>query len=164
MSGRLLKCYGYCNQKHPKEELVKVGSQNHCKPCAEKKQKEKNDRDILYKTIQKIYDIPYPNGQMLRQISQFQTDRNYTLEGMTKTLCYFVKVKKQKPFLNGALSFLPYHYDSAIKYYDELDERRNNAKDIDNKVVHITIKPIKHSNEEVVRRRIIDLGGILHDG
>lgn len=161
--GRPLKCYGYCERKYLKEEMVKVGGLNHCVPCAEKKEKEKKDREILYKTIQMIYKIPYPNGQMLRQIKQFAEDRNYTLEGMTKTLCYFVKVQSKTPFLNGGLSFLPYHYDNAIKYYNDLNEKRKNMKEVDNNIIILKIPPIKSSNEEIRKRKFIDMGAILHD-
>ena len=163
---RLIKCYGYCNKTYPKELLIKVGSQNHCVPCAERKEKDQKDREVLYKTIQKIFNIPYPSGHILRQIKQFKEDRNYTYEGMTKTLCYFVKVQNNNkaPFSNGGLSFLPYHYDKAIKYYNDLEEKRKNTADVNNNVRILKIPPIKHSNEEYRKRKIIDLGGILNDG
>lgn len=163
MSGRLLKCYGYCEKSYPKEELVKVGTQNHCIPCAKRKEKEKVDRDKLFKTIQTIYKIPYPNGMMLRQIKQFQDDRNYTLEGITKTLCYFVKVQKKAPFLNGGLSFLPYHYDFAQKHYEELEERRKNITDVDTNVRKIVITPVKHDTSGYLKRKLVPMEAILND-
>lgn len=160
---RPLKCYGDCGQKHLKQDMVKISNLNYCKPCAEKKEKEAKDRDILYKTIQTIYKIPYPNGQMLRQIKQFKEDRNYTYEGMTKCLCYFVKVMKKQPFLNGGLSFLPYHYDSSIKYYDDLEERRKNAKDVDNNEKILVIPIIKHDTSAYKQKKMISMGAILND-
>ena len=159
---RLLKCYGFCEGKYPKEELVKVGSHNYCKPCAEKKEKEQNDRNILYKTIQTVFKIPFPNGMMLKQISQF-IERGYTLEGLTKTICYFVKVQKQTPNLRGNLSFVPYHYDSAIKYYNDLNEKRKNIKDIDNNVKVLKIKPKQSSNNELRDKKFINMEELLND-
>jgi hypothetical protein len=166
MSGRLLKCYGYCNDKYPKEELVKVGNQNHCKPCAEKKEKDKKDRDVLYKTIQTVFKIPYPSGFMLKQIKDFSEQKNYTLEGMTKTICYFVKVHKKDPFKNGGLSFITWYYDSAIEYYEKLNERRENSKDVDSSIRRLVIPPLRPStsNQLLREKRIIDMGGILSDG
>lgn len=164
MSGRLLKCYGDCNNKHLKEDLVKVGTQNFCKPCAAIKEKEKNDRAILYKTIQTIFQIPWPTGQMLKQISDFGTERNYTLEGMTKTLCYFVKVQRKVPFKNGGLAFIPWNYDNAIKYYEEQEEKRKNSTDFNNEKVIIRISPIEHKTEVFRAKKIIDMGAILQDG
>jgi hypothetical protein len=164
---RLLKCYGFCNEKHPKEDLVKVGTQNFCKPCAEKKAKITKDRDILYKTIQTVFKIPYPTGFMLKQIKDFQEQKNYELEGITKTICYFLKVQQKEPSYKAGLSFVTWHYDSAIEYYNKLEERRNNIKDDDGvKVIKLTIKPLKpsKSNELLRQKRIIDLGGILNDG
>lgn len=161
---RLYKCYGDCGTQHEKEKLTKVGSQNFCFPCAEKKHKDAKDRDTLYKTIQTVYKIPYPNGQMLRQIKQFKEDRNYTYEGMTKCICYFVKVQKKQPFLNGGLSFLPYHYDSAVKYYDDLEERRKNARDVDNNEVRLSIPIIKHDTSYYKKKKMIPMeANLLND-
>lgn len=161
---RLLKCYGYCNEKHPKEEMIKVGGANHCKPCAVRKEKDKKDREILYKTIQSIYKIPYPSGMMLRQIKQFSEDRDYTLEGMTMTLCYFVKVIRKTPFANGGLSFLPYYYDSAVKYYADQEERRKNSTDVDTKVVKMQITRPKQSTESFKTRKIVSMEeSLLYD-
>jgi len=161
---RLYKCYGECNEKYIKEQLIKVGTQNFCVPCANKKNKETKDREVLYKTIQTIYKIPYPDGQMLRQIKQFKEDRSYTYEGMTKCLCYFVKVQKKVPFKNGGLSFLPYHYDSAIRYYDELEERRKNARDVDNNEVKLTIPIIKHDTSHYKKKKMIPMeANLLND-
>lgn len=164
MSGRLLKCYGTCNNKHLKEDLVKVGTQNFCKPCAEAKKKEQEDRAVLYKTIQTVFQLPYPSGQMLRQISDFIAERNYTLEGMTKTICYFVKVQRKVPFKNGGLAFIPWNYDNAIKYYNEQEEKRKNSTDVSNKKVILKISPIEHTTEVYKTRKIIDMGAILQDG
>lgn len=161
---RLLRCYGYCGKKYPKDELVKYGGKNHCKPCASRKEKEQQDRDLLYKTIQKVYNIPFPNGQMLRQIKMFKEERNYTYEGMTKTLCYFVKIQRKQPLLQAGLSFLPYYYDSAIKYYEDLEEKRKNTVVVENNIKIIKITPRKHNKrEELIRKRIINLEGLLND-
>ena len=164
MSGRLLKCYGWCNKKHKRDNLVKVGSRNFCIPCAELKEKEQNDRKVLYKTIQTVFKIPYPSGMMLRQIKQFSEDRNYTLEGMTKTICYFVKVQKKQPFKNAGLSFLPYYYDTAISYYDELEERRKRSAEINNNKKILKISANKWKQQSNLKdKKIVDLGGILND-
>lgn len=163
---RLLKCYGTCNEKYEKEVLVKVGTHNYCPSCAEIIEKERQDREILYKTIQTIYKVPYPTGQMLRQMKQFADDRGYTYEGMTKTLCFFVKVMQKVPSVQGALSFLPYYYDNAISYYIELDRRRKELSDVNTskKVIKISYHPAKNRRDEVVNKRIIKMGDILNDG
>lgn len=163
MSTRLLKCYGYCNNKYPKDELVKIGQKNFCKPCAEKKEKENKDRETLYKTIQTVYKIPFPSGQMLKQIKTFTEERNYTLEGLTKTICYFVKVKKQQPVYNAGLAFIPFHYDNAIKYYSDLEERRKNSQNINIAVKTISIKPRQYNNNEYLSKKLIKMEDILHD-
>lgn len=163
MSVRLLKCYGTCEEKYPADELVKVGGQNHCSPCAAVKEKEKKDRDILYTTIQKVYNLPYPNGQMLRQIKQFAEVKNYTLEGMTMTIYYFVTIQKKTPFTNGGLSFVPFHYDNAVKYYRELKEKRANTGEVKDNLVQLKISPIKHTTESFRQKKMVTMGAILND-
>lgn len=161
MSVKPLKCYGECGGKYLKNELTKLGGLNYCIPCAEKKQKETKDREILYTTIQSIYKIPYPNGQMLKQMKDFKEQRNYTYEGMTKTLCYAVKVLKMTLYLRGALALLPYHYDSAKKYYDELEEKRKNTGEIDTKVIKVKMSPFKHNTDDIRNRKIINMEALL---
>lgn len=101
---------------------------------------------------------------MLRQIKEFKETRNYDYEGITKTLCYFVKVQKKQPFLNGALSFLPYHYDNAIRYYDDLEKRRQNVRDISNDEVVITIPIIKHDTSHYKKKKMIPMeANLLND-
>lgn len=162
---REYKCYGTCEGKYTKDNLVQISNKNYCKKCAAEFEKNKKDRDVLYKTIQTVFQVPYPTGLMLRQMKQFKQDRGYTYEGMTKTICYFIKVMKKSPSLKGNLSFLPYYYDSSIKYYEDLEERRNKVNEMESviKVVNITIAP-KEDNSEYRTKKIIDMNGLLSDG
>lgn len=162
---RLLKCYGYCEGVYPKEQLIKYSNKNHCYFCADRKRQEKIDRDLLYKTIQTIYKIPYPTGMMLKQISQYKEDRNYTYEGMTKTLCYFVKVQGKTPVKQAGLALVPYHYETAVDYYEKMEERRKNSADVSSiiKTVKVTIKPPRATNTEVKNRKIIDMGALKNN-
>jgi hypothetical protein len=160
MSLRPLKCYGTCGSKYLKNEMEQVGSLNYCKTCAAAKIKEQTDRDLLYKTIQVIYKIPYPNGQMLKQIREFKETRNYTYEGITKALCYIVKVVKIELTQRGALSILPYYYDSSVKYYEDLEEKMKNTSSIKNEVVTIKIAPIVHSNNTIREKAFIKMKGL----
>lgn len=162
---RLLKCYGTCNEKYTKENLIKHSNKNYCEKCLNQMLKDKKDREILYDTIQKVYNIPYPSGQMLRQIAMFKADRNYTYEGMTKTVCYLVKVMKSTPYKNGGLAFIPHYYDSAIHYYNELDRRQKELKDVNNaeKVVKISQYYTKSARDRILDKRTIKMGDILND-
>lgn len=161
---RLLKCYGYCNEKYEKENLVEFNNKRYCKPCATRKKKETEDRNTLYKTIKTVYKVPYPTGQMLAQIKQFTEEREYTLEGITKTICYYLKVLKKEPLTRFGLSFVPYNYDSAVKYYNELDEKRKQNNDISNNVVVIKIKPkFNNNNEDLIKKRFISMEDCLDD-
>jgi hypothetical protein len=137
--------------------MIKVGKTNYCIPCANRKEKETKDRETLYKTIQALYKLPYPNGQMLRQIKEFKEMRSYTYEGMTKTLCYVKKVLKKELFINGGMALLPYHYDNAIAYYDKLEEQRKNTGEVKSDIVLVKMTPLKHSTDMVRNRAFIKM-------
>lgn len=161
MAERLLKCYGYCDQKYLATEMIKVSNKNHCLPCAKRKEKEQKDRDLLYSTIKTVYKIPFPNGMMLKQIKEFKEERNYNYEGMTKTICYFIKIQRKEPMLRAGLAFVPYHYDNAIKYYEDLEEKRRQTENVDIGVKKVVIKPFKHTIPDFLKKRaFIDLGGL----
>lgn len=160
MATRLLKCYGECEQKYPVEQLFKTGGVNYCLPCLKKKEKEKTDRELLYKTIQLIFKVPYPTGQMLRQIKEFKEMRNYDYEGMTKTLCYIVKILKITPQTKYGLGLFPYHYDNAVKYYKDLEEKRNTTGEITSDIDVVKMTPLKHSTESVLKRVFISMEGL----
>lgn len=163
---RLLKCYGDCGEKYSKDLLMKISNKNYCSTCYTKKQKDIKDRAILFDTIQKVYGIPYPTGQMLKQISTFRDERFYNYEGMTKAICYFVKVMQKKPGLQGGLAFVPWNYDAAIKYYDELDRRRREVTDTKTRVKVIKISNYSSGNtqQDLIKKRFIEMGDILNDG
>ena len=147
---RLYKCYGFCGNKYPQSLLTKISNKNYCIPCAEKVLKEKNDRESLYGTIKKIFDIPYPSGFMLKQIKDYKNDRNYTYEGINQTLCYAVKVHKMKLHRNAGLAIVPYYYDKAVSYYIELEEKRKNTKmEETSNIEVIRLKPLNLSNQYI---------------
>ncbi|HLO11562.1 MAG TPA: hypothetical protein VK190_04835 [Pseudoneobacillus sp.] len=155
-----VKCYGSCEQRFEKEQMTKIKGQNHCPECYQKVLKENEDRQVLYNTVQKIFQVPFPTGMMLRQIKTFKEERAYTYEGMTMTLCYIVKVLQTKLNTRGGLAMIPYCYDQAIKYYADLEEKRKNTGDIDCKVITVKISPLKLSTDEIKNKVFVNMGGL----
>ena len=171
MSKRLYKCYGYCESKYPKEELLKFKANpnsktegvNVCRSCFDIKTKEVNDRNSLYKFIQETYNLTFPTGNMLRQIKTFKEERGYTYKNIWFTLDYVFNVKKvYKPQTKFGVAMVPYFHDEMIAYYKNLKERRENTevKKIESK--KITIKPFE-LNHEYRTKKIINMEEILND-
>lgn len=168
---RLLKCYGYCNNKYPKEELKKLNlnknssnpGKNYCKSCYEKKLKEHNDRNELYQFIQKSYNLDFPTGLMLRQIKQFYEERGYTYKNMRFTLDYVFNIKKTyKPVIKFGLAMIPYFHDEMINYYKELKSKRENLEIKQVKTIHVKRKPFE-TNESYKFNKLINMEELLNE-
>lgn len=157
----LVKCYGGCEGKYEKSMMVKLKGQNHCPNCRDKVKNEQEDRQLLYNTIIKIFEVPFPTGMMLRQIKQFSEERSYTYKGMTMTLCYIKKVLRKDLNKKGGLALVPYCYDQALQYYKDLEEKRKNTVDVSNEVIKVKISPFKHTTEKIKDRAFIKMGGLV---
>jgi hypothetical protein len=145
---RLLKCYGedcvQTGKKWEKDQLVKYKNKNFCLSCAAKEKKNDEDRTLLYKLISELYEIPFPNGLMLRQIKQFNQERKYTYENIRKALLYGKHVRNMSFHPKYGLGIVPYIIDEAVAYHD--DQVRK-AKAMEGKTVS--------SERNVVKKKFI---------
>ena len=166
---RLLKCYGYCGKKYPKEELTKLNLNknssspglNYCSECYNRKVKETADREDLYKFIQDTYNLEFPTGQMLRQIKMLNQERGYTYKNIRFTLDYVFNIKKNySPITKFGVSMVPYFHDEMIEYYKSLKERRQNLKLVNTEPKVIEIEPFK-TNEDYKYKKLISTEDIL---
>ncbi len=73
---RLYKCYGSCEQKYTKDQLIEhVKGKRYCEKCLNELIREQKDREELYQTIQTLYNVNFPTGMMLKQISQYKDEQ-----------------------------------------------------------------------------------------
>lgn len=145
---RFLKCYGTCNQKHPKDELKVFSGKNYCTSCYEKKKQEDQERIKLNQTISKWFDIPFPNGHMLKQIKNFRSEPyNYSYKNIRLTIDYCFSNKILKPEMKFGISFVPYYHDEMINYYKELNRKRAQTVIQEEKIIRLKLKPFKSENE-----------------
>ena len=169
MTGRLLKCYGYCNKKHPRSYLKKFKANpnssgdgvNYCLDCYDRKAKEIKDRQELYWYIQEEYNLTFPTGMMLRQIKKFVDEHHYTYKNIRFTLDYVFNIRKvYTPQIKFGLGFIPYFYDEMIEYYKELIEKRKNTTVKETTEKKITIKPFE-PNTKYKEEKFIDMDSLL---
>lgn len=130
MSERMLKCYGWCEEKHAKSNLIKFSSRNYCFKCYERVTREKLERETLMHTISEVYNIPYPTGRMLKQMKDFKEERNYSYLDQSNALLYGRDVLHKVFHSKYALGLLPYIIDDSIAFHTKRDEQMENMKDI----------------------------------
>lgn len=169
MTERLLKCYGYCNLKHPKSNLRKYkvnpnssgDGKNFCLECYDRKVKEVKDRADLYHYIQEVYSLSFPTGNMLAQIKRFREERDYTYKNIRFTLDYVFNIRKvYTPQIKFGIGFVPHFYDEMIEYYKNLNEKRQNTTVKEMEEIKITISPFK-PNTEYREKKFIDMNSLL---
>lgn len=144
---RLVKCYGYCNEKHLKTEMIKFKGANHCPPCYERKVKDTEDRERLYNMLKETFNLSFPTGLMLRQIKQFREERDYSYKNIAFTVDYMTRHKKIKLQMQYGIALVPHYYDEMIAYYKDLKRRRDNMVIEKQSIKRIRIKPEPLVNE-----------------
>ena len=128
---RLLKCYGTCEKKYLKEELTKYKGKNYCQVCLKEKRRNDEDYEFLLMKIKHSFNIPYPNGMMLRQIKTFKEDRGYSYHNQGLAIDYIKNVLRKRMETKYGLGLIPYVIDDAVKYYKENEEKARKLKDVD---------------------------------
>lgn len=138
---RLLKCYGYCSEKYPKDELINFKNKNYCKPCYQKRVKEIKDRNTLYETIKERYRITYPTGMMLAQIKDFTENRGYSLSLINYTINYIADYKRNiKLNPQYGLSIIPHIIDEAKLFLIAENRNQKSASKIKEEPIKISVK------------------------
>ena len=160
---RLLKCYGFCHEKYEKSELTNYKSKNYCSSCLKQKKIDDEGRDTLHKVIMSLFNIPFPNGQMLRQMKMFREERNYDYEDQAKALLYAKHQLKKTMHPKYGLGLVPYVIDDAVKYHKEqtekLEEMKNKDTSYETNVLYVKPKEIDLDIKR--KEKIIDMEDIL---
>ena len=122
-----VKCK-YCGETFNRdaEPTVQVSAKRYAhKKCAEEHEKnktqEEKDLEALEKYIMNLFEEPYINAHIKKQIKDYKTEYNYTYSGMLKSLIYWFDIKGNSiDKANGGIGIVPYIYDTACLYYYNL--------------------------------------------
>ena len=126
--------------------------------CHERIQREKKNRKELLDYISLKYDIEFPTGYMLKQISDYYDKRGYSYKAMLATMKFIFEVERVSVKDNVGVGLIPFYFEKAKAYYSKLRTAGNSASNItiNNQVVKINaIKENKKRN-----RRSIDISSL----
>ena len=124
-----VKCL-YCNRTFDAdtEEYVKPNSNRYAhKACYDVYLQNEKDKEELIDYITQLFELKSPGPVIYKQLKTFRSDPayGYSNKGILNALKYFYEVKKgNKEKANAQLGIVPYIYDEAQKYYENI-ERAN---------------------------------------
>lgn len=118
----------YCKEKFDRDKVstTQISARRYAhKDCADKYKVEKTQEEIdleqLEKYIMNLFNEPYINVKIRKQLKDYRKEYKYTYSGMLKTLTYWYEVKGNSiEKANGGIGIIPYVYDSACQYYYSL--------------------------------------------
>lgn len=124
MAAHYVTCV-YCGERfnRDKEPTTQVSARRYAhKECAEKheasKSQEEKDLEALEKYIMQLFDEPYVNARVRKQLKEYKEQYHFTYSGILKTLIYWYEIKgNSTEKANGGIGIIPYVYNDALKYY-----------------------------------------------
>ena len=138
-----LKCV-VCGELFPKDETIIKSNKRYCKTCLEAKEEEsalyKNDWDLLFDYICKLYSIDKPTGMMFQQMKNYRAEYEYTNIGMYYTLQYYYKILENDVLEDTGLGIIPYFYDKAKKHYSKMFNLQDFAEEFKGEEKSVQIK------------------------
>lgn len=124
MAAHYVTCV-YCGERfnRDKEPTTQISARRYAhKECAEKheasKSQEEKDLEALEKYIMRLFDEPYVNARVRKQLKEYKEQYHFTYSGILKTLIYFYEIKGNSiEKANGGIGIIPFVYNDALKYY-----------------------------------------------
>jgi hypothetical protein len=139
MAAHYVTCV-YCGERfnRDKEPTTQISARRYAhKHCAEEheenKSQEEKDLEALEKYIMHLFNEPYVNARVRKQLKEYKEQYQFTYSGMLKTLIYWYEIKgNSTEKANGGIGIIPYIYNDACKYYYTLylAKLANESKDI----------------------------------
>lgn len=126
--------------------------------CYESIQRAKKNRAELTDYISLKYDIQFPTGYMLKQITDYHEKRGYSYKAMLATLRFIFEVEKIPVKENTGLGLIPFYYEKAKKYYAKLRVAGNSATNITINNKTVKVKAILENKKRT--RKSIDLSSL----
>jgi hypothetical protein len=130
MAQNIVKC-SLCGLGVLKTEAVRYKNKNYHADCKTKK----IEKEELSEYICRLFSLKAPGPRINAQLkSFFEKYPNYTHKGIKQALEYFYEIQK-KPIekANQGIGIVPYVYDSAQEYFNNISLRQERvAQDLSN--------------------------------
>lgn len=138
----------YCGLKFNRNKVpfVPVGARRYahqeCHLLAEsRKSQETKDYEALTNYIKELFHEPVLDARVCRQIKTFHETYKYTYSGMLKTLQWWYEIQHNTiEKANGGIGIIPWVYKDAEKYYYELYQIQERARQMDVAQIQLQVK------------------------
>lgn len=132
----------YCKKTFDTRNGYKKVQNRYAHPeCFEKYHTEDEEYIEQIYSFLKEHLISYDYVQCEKQRQSYVSKYGYTNKGMLTALKYFYDVRKQSPDRSGnRIGIIPYVYDEAQKYFEDLEKRKKKANE--GLIEQVKIKPI----------------------
>lgn len=152
---RKVKCQG-CGTPFERDEVninyTKEAKGYYHIECFEPIRIEREQYAALVEYIMEKYNIPHPDGRMLRSLKEYRNERNYKYSGMLITLKYAFERLGMKADKKYGVGIIPYLYNEAKDdYIDRMKRLKNAAETINNEeiIVYVEKKDYKPRKKQI---------------
>lgn len=140
------------------ENAIDIENATLHRECYERTQREKKNRQDLLDYISLKYDIEFPTGYMLRQISDYYDKRGYSYKAMLATLRFIFEVEKVPVKEGVGVGLIPFYFEKAKSYYSKLRTAGKSATNIT--INNKTVKIIAVAENKKRNRKSIDISSL----
>lgn len=159
--GRIVKC-NYCGSGVDQNEALRYKDKNYHKNCCQLAQ----ERDKVCDYICYIFGLKKPGPRNYQLLKIYTTEKGYTYKGIFYALKYFYEVKKNDITKgNERIGIVPYVYEEAQKYFEDIENKREKIKKVVNQIdtnekLNVVVST-KHNKPKV--RKTYNLDDLLGD-
>lgn len=159
MASRKVKCYGvYCEPygiKHPKDEMIKLGSHNYCKECYEYEVKMRKERQELYDFLHEEYGFTTP--LMKKHAKEMYEKNGWSYKKILLLIKFTINIKNKRYDEKFGITLYQNHYSEFISYVKDKKKRKNQNKGKINPKRIIQIDSRNYSNNQYKNSKILDM-------
>ena len=127
MAAHYVTCV-YCGERFNRDKVptTQISARRYAhKECADEheqnKSQEQKDLEQLEQYIMKLFNEPFINARVRKQIKDYKKEYGYTYSGMYKTLVFWYEVKGNSiEKANGGIGIVPFIWQQAHDYYYSL--------------------------------------------
>ena len=159
MASRKVKCYGiYCEPygiKHPKDEMIKLGSHNYCKECYKYEVKMRKERQELYDFLHEEYG--FTTTLMKKHAKEMHERNGWSYKKILMLVKFTINVKDVR--YDGKFGITSYqnYYDDFVKYVKEKNKRKKQNKGKRNNTKVVKVNPREFDTNSYKKRKIYDM-------
>lgn len=156
MAQNIVKC-SLCGLGVLKAEAVRYKNKNYHADCKEKKV----EKEELSEYICRLFSLKAPGPRINTQLkSFFEKYPNYTYKGIKQALEFFYEVqKKPKEKANQGIGIVPYVYDSAQEYFNNISLRQERVAEALSNSLNVQTQNIVVKKQEK-EKKLYDLNNL----